>query len=242
MGPPRLSFDITPSEFRSTAFHEAAHAILGLKAENEIYQATIVPRGEALGSVRWIRKSEVSKSKAEYLQDIDTAVAGGIAEEIIFGYDKLSSGRSSDLSQASRIARAMCMQFGMSGSGIMTITDEKEWSNLSSDARNKLDSEINNILDSSYKRVTDYLTQNKAGLTSLAEALIEFKSLSHNEVKAAFEGKNIKPMVERRRVEEEKLRESEKKYEVSEGTPIISQHPTLPVLPPTGPKIPTKNL
>jgi len=167
-------------------------------------------------------------------------MGGRIAEQIIYGEDEISSGASSDLAQATAVAREMVMRWGMSELGPMTVGNEKEWDYLSPEIKNLLDGQVKKLLDDSYARVLKYMTEHKSNLNYLAEALVEHKTINHEEVVLALSGKDIKPLVDKRKAEEEAMKEVEKqKYEaVDENAVVVPAQPRIP----QRPQIPPRNI
>ena len=164
MGAERRSMVMTEDEKRLTAYHEAGHAIVGhfLPASDPIHKATIIPRGRALGMVMRLPEGDrISVSREKLEADIAVAMGGRVAEELIFGRDKVTAGAASDIEQATKIARHMVTQWGMSdelgpvGYGQNeqevflghSVTQSK---NVSEATAQKIDQEIRRIVDGGY--------------------------------------------------------------------------------------------
>jgi len=224
MGPARKSMVISPETKKLTAFHESGHAIFGLHStgENEIVKATLVPRGQALGMVAWQPKDELLPTKEAYLARIDTAMGGRVAEEIVFGANKVTPGAGSDFQQATNIARAMVMQFGMGEKlGKMAFSDaDIRYNRISPDTQRLIEQEVKEILEQSYTRAKTILTKNRHELDKLAYALLEYETLSLDEIKMVISGKNISQHIEKRKQDElELIAKEEELYGVqSEGS------------------------
>jgi len=209
MGPERRAMVISPETKNLTAYHESGHAIVGLYApgENEIVKATLVPRGSALGMVSWQPKDELLPTKEAYLARIDTAMGGRVAEELVFGPNKVTPGAGSDFQQATNIARAMVMQYGMSDRlGKMAFSDSDiRYNRISPETQRAIEDEVRDILDKSYARAKAVLTQHRRELQLLALALLEHETLSLDEIKMVIAGTDIKPHFERKKEDQLQL-------------------------------------
>jgi len=209
MGPERKSMVITPETKKLTAFHESGHAIVGLYStgENEIVKATLVPRGAALGMVAWQPKDELLPTKEAYLARIDTAMGGRVAEEIIFGAEKVTPGAGSDFQQATNIARSMVMQFGMGeklGKMAFSETDIK-YNRISPETQYLIEHEVRDILEKSYNRAKVIISKHRHELDLLANALLEHETLSLEEIKMVITGKDVRAFIEKKKLEEMEL-------------------------------------
>jgi len=209
MGPERKSMVITPETKKLTAFHESGHAIVGLYStgENEIVKATLVPRGAALGMVAWQPKDELLPTKEAYLARIDTAMGGRVAEEIIFGAEKVTPGAGSDFQQATNIARSMVMQFGMGeklGKMAFSETDIK-YNRISPETQYLIEHEVRDILEKSYNRAKVIISKHRHELDLLANALLEHETLSLEEIKMVITGKDVRAFLEKKKLEEMEL-------------------------------------
>ncbi len=205
MGVERRSLAMTDEEKKLTAYHEAGHAIVAL-AEPEsdpIHKATIVPRGRALGMVMRLPEGDrISMSKAKLEADLAVAMGGRIAEEIIFGAQKVTTGASSDIRMATDIARRMVTEWGMSPKlGPLRYSADQEEvflghsvtqsKNMSDATAATVDSEIRRIVEEAYARATQILTERLQDLHTLAKALLEYEMLSGDEIKAVLRGEVI---------------------------------------------------
>ena len=204
MGAERRSMVMTEDEKKMTAYHEAGHAIVSLNepASDPIHKATIIPRGRALGMVmRLPERDSYSYHRDKMLANLSVSMGGRVAEEIIFGYDKVSSGASSDIQYATGLARNMVTKWGMSDKlGPLQYEEQQEGylgmggsqRLMSSDETNKLiDSEIRVLVEDAHKRATEILTEQNEKLHSLAKALLEYETLTGEEIKALMEGGDI---------------------------------------------------
>src|SRR5579863_1368945 len=202
MGAERRSMAMSDEEKKLTAFHEGGHAIVALNVvgSDPIHKATIIPRGRALGMVmRLPERDQLSLTRQKMLADICVAFGGRIAEELIFGYDKVTTGAISDISQATRMARAMVTRFGMSDSlGPIAYAENQEevflghsvsrTQNVSEATAQKIDSEIHRIIEESYERARKILTERLADLNVLARGLLEYETLTGDEITALLKG------------------------------------------------------
>ncbi|GGY98109.1 ATP-dependent zinc metalloprotease FtsH [Novosphingobium colocasiae] len=196
MGAERRSMVMTDDEKKMTAYHEAGHAIVSLNeaASDPIHKATIIPRGRALGMVmRLPERDSYSYHRDKMLANLSVAMGGRVAEEIIFGYDKVSSGASSDIQYATGLARNMVTKWGMSDKlGPLQYEEQQEGylgmggshRTMASDETNKvIDSEIRALVDNAHKRATQILTDQGEALHTLAQAMLEYETLSGDEIK-----------------------------------------------------------
>jgi ATP-dependent Zn protease len=194
LGTERKSFLVPEEDRKLTAYHEGGHALTALYSEHAtpLHKATIIPRGSALGLVSQIPdKDELSASKQALLARVDVAMGGRVAEELIFGADMVTTGASSDFAQASRIARSMVTQFGMSDLVGPLVIDENSFESLGPDLKSLIDSETKRILEESKSRVWSLLQKRRNQLELLAAALLEHETLSKEEIQLAVAGKPI---------------------------------------------------
>ena len=205
MGPERRSMVMTDDEKKLTAYHEAGHAIIALNIpeSDPIHKATIVPRGRALGMVMRLPEGDrISMSKAKLEADLAVAMGGRLAEEIIFGEEKVTTGASSDIRMATEIARRMVTEWGMSDKlGFLRYSGDQEevflghsvsqTKNMSDNTASLVDNEIRRIVDEAYVRARQILTDKLLDLHTLAKALLEYELLSGEEIKALLRGEPI---------------------------------------------------
>ncbi len=205
MGTERRSMVMTEDEKKLTAYHEGGHAIVALhEVESDpIHKATIIPRGRALGLVMRLPEGDrISMSRAKLKADLAVAMGGRIAEELIFGYDKVTTGASSDIKMATSMARHMVTEWGMSEKlgPLHYGADQEEvflghsvaqTKNLSDATAALVDSEIRLIVETAYSRAEKILQDNIDELHILAKALLEYELLSGDEIKAVLRGEPI---------------------------------------------------
>lgn len=150
MGAERKSFLMSLEDRKLTAFHEGGHALVALYTENAtpLHKATIIPRGSALGLVSQVpEKDEYSATKQALMARMDVAMGGRVAEELLFGPEQVTTGASSDFTQATRIARSMVMQFGMSEKIGPMVFSEDEIDSMGPELKTVIDSEIKRLLE-----------------------------------------------------------------------------------------------
>ena len=206
MGAERRSMVMSEEEKRLTAYHEAGHAIVTLneKAAYPIHKATIIPRGRALGMVMQLpERDEVSQTREQLHAQMAIAMGGRVAEEIIFGEDKVTTGASSDIEQATKRARAMVMRAGLSKEmGPVAYGENEEevflgrsvarQQNMSEETARKVDSEIRKFVDMGYERARKVLTEKIDDLHKLAKALLTYETLTGSEIEDLI-NRNIYP-------------------------------------------------
>jgi cell division protease FtsH len=205
MGTERKSMVMTEDEKRMTAYHEAGHAIVALHepASDPIHKATIIPRGRALGMVmRLPERDNYSYHRDKMYANLAVAMGGRVAEELIFGYDKVSSGAASDIQYATGLARDMVTRWGLSDAlGPLQYAEPEEevflgysvnrTRQMSNETAQLIDKEIRRIVDESYERAKTCLDENRDQLETLAQALLEYETLTGEEIKTLMEGGSI---------------------------------------------------
>lgn len=206
MGTERRSMVMTEEEKKLTAYHEAGHAIVALNiAESDpIHKATIIPRGQALGMVmRLPTRDRISVSRVKLEADLSVAAGGRIAEEIIFGLEKVTTGASADISQATKMARHMILECGMSEKlGFLSYANDGAQEvflghptsankNISSSTAKIIDEEIRALIDKTYNRAKEILKNNKKALELLALGLLEHETLTGDDIKKIVDGQQI---------------------------------------------------
>ncbi|PIW54885.1 MAG: cell division protein FtsH, partial [Sphingomonadales bacterium CG12_big_fil_rev_8_21_14_0_65_65_10] len=204
MGSERRSMVMTDDEKKMTAYHEAGHALVSLNepASDPIHKATIIPRGRALGMVmRLPERDNYSYHRDKMHADLAVAMGGRVAEEIIFGHDKVSSGASSDIQYATKLARNMVTKWGMSDKlGPLQYEEQQEgYLGMGQSARtmgsgetNKLiDAEIRALVDGAHKRATEVLKTQEDKLHLLAQAMLEYETLTGDEIDELLENGKI---------------------------------------------------
>jgi len=151
MGPEKKTLTLSDKEKQNTAFHEAGHALVALLTEGAkpIHKATIMPRGHSLGAVHFRQTDDGNDTKQHFLAQLDVSMGGRCAEELVHGSMGVSAGCSSDFASATRLARAMCSQWGMSEAiGKVNLVDKHgSLSNCSSGTRTLIESEVKIMCD-----------------------------------------------------------------------------------------------
>jgi len=197
MGAEKRSMVQTEDDKKLTAYHEAGHAIVSLneKADDPIHKATILPRGRALGMVMTLpERDKYSKSREYMKSQISKAMGGRVAEEIIFGHEKVTTGAQQDIKQATAEARHMVTQAGMSELlGPLSYGDNQDeiflgrsvarQQNMSEETARKVDAEIKKIVDEGYKRAKKILTEKVDDLHKLAKNLLLYETLTGDEIR-----------------------------------------------------------
>lgn len=196
MGAERKSAVLSPETMRMTAFHEAGHALVALKTAgaDPVHKATIMPRGRALGMVMQLPDGDqTSMSRKQMLARMDVCMGGRVAEELVFGYDNVTSGASSDIQQATRIAQAMVTQYGLSDKiGLVFINpNEKQ----GGETQKIVDQEVKELLNASYARAKALLEHHRKELDIVASGLLQYESLAGGEIVDLMNGKPLGPGV-----------------------------------------------
>lgn len=205
MGAERKSMVMTEEEKKLTAYHEAGHAIVAAHEpeSDPIHKATIIPRGRALGMVvRLPEGDRISMSRAKLKADLAVAMGGRIAEEMIFGEEKVTTGASSDIRMATDIARRMVTEWGMSDKlGPLRYSADQEEvflghsvaqsKNMSDETAALVDSEIKLIVQNAYDRAKQLLSDHIDQLHMLAKALLEYEMLTGDEIRGLLKGEPI---------------------------------------------------
>ncbi len=209
MGAERRSMVMTDDEKKMTAYHEAGHAIVSVNepASDPIHKATIIPRGRALGMVmRLPERDSYSYHRDKMLANLSVSMGGRVAEELIFGYDKVSSGASSDIQYATGLARNMVMRWGMSDKLGPLLYEESQDGYLgmgmsqrtmmSDETAKLIDSEIRGLVDDAHARAHAILKAHQDKLHLLAEAMLEYETLTGEEIRKLIEdGKLDRPEI-----------------------------------------------
>ncbi|KAL8679744.1 MAG: hypothetical protein Q9186_004016 [Xanthomendoza sp. 1 TL-2023] len=193
MGSERRSMVVQEKDKLMTAYHEGGHALVGLKTKGAtpLYKVTIMPRGPALGITHFLEEMDkVSKSKAEYLAEIDVCMGGKVAEELVYGADNVTSGASSDIRGATSIAHYMVTQCGMSDA-LGNIDLASNYSFHSSETRAKIESEVRRLIEEGRERATKLLSENRKELDIIAKALMEYEVLNLEEVNKVLKGEKL---------------------------------------------------
>jgi cell division protease FtsH len=204
MGAERRTLSLTEEDKKLTAYHEAGHALLAIKmdASDPIHKATIIPRGRALGMVmRLPERDQVSLTRRKAYADLAVAMGGRVAEEEIFGYEKVTSGASADIKMATGLARAMATEWGMSDKlGPLLYGDAQDEvflgrsmmqrnTHMSDETQKVIDEEVKRFVDDGYKTAQKVIRENIDDLHAIAKALIEYETLTGDEIRDLLNGK-----------------------------------------------------
>jgi cell division protease FtsH len=203
MGAERKSLVMTEEEKMLTAYHEGGHAIVGLNviATDPIHKATIIPRGRALGMVMQLpERDKLSMSLEQMTSRLAIMMGGRVAEELVFGREKVTSGASSDIEQATRLARMMVTRWGLSETlGTVSYGENQDevflgmsvsrTQNASEATVQKIDTEIRRFVEDGYNHATKILTEKRADLEVLAKGLLEYETLTGDEIQDLLKGK-----------------------------------------------------
>lgn len=240
MGSERKSMVMSDEEKKMTAYHEGGHALVSLyfPASDPIHKATIIPRGRALGMVMRLPEADkLSYLREKMIADLAVSMGGRVAEEIIFGYDKVSSGASSDIKYATKLARAMVTEWGMSDKiGPLFYGSDQQESYLGMSAAAKASSEqMANIIDEEVKRFVEkahldaknILTEHLDELHKIAQAMLEYETLTGDEIRGLIKGEEINRAEEEKKIvtksslpssKAKKKKENEKQEEIKPET------------------------
>ncbi|MEM1365083.1 MAG: ATP-dependent zinc metalloprotease FtsH [Pseudomonadota bacterium] len=203
MGAERRNAAMSQEEKELTAYHEAGHAILALNvpSSDPVHKATIIPRGRALGMVMQLPEGDRYSMRYKYMTSRLAIMMGGrVAEELKFGKENITSGASSDIEQATKLARAMITQWGFSDQLGQVAYGEnqqemflgrsvQESRNVSEATANIIDAEIKALVDEGYETARKVLTEKNDDFETLAQGLLEYETLSGQEIKELLEGK-----------------------------------------------------
>jgi cell division protease FtsH len=208
LGAERKSMVLTEHERKLTAYHEAGHAVLGLRIPglDPVHKVTIVPRGRALGITASLPEEDRHTYTKEWLEGQLAMLFGGrVAEEMIFGEERITTGAGNDIDRATAMARRMVTQFGMSDViGLMAVGDGdhevflgRELSQrrtISEHTARQVDTEVKRILDEAHEAARELLTKEEDLLERIAQALLERETLDRGEILLLEEGKELPPM------------------------------------------------
>jgi cell division protease FtsH len=202
MGVERKSMIISDEEKKSTAFHEAGHALIAalIPEADPIHKVTIIPRGMALGLTQQLPVDDRYTHSKKYLEAQLSVLLGGRVAEILF-LDKITTGAANDFERGTDIARKMVCQYGMSDLGTVTFGERDDLiflgkelamhKNFSEKTSELIDKEVKKIIDRNYARAEEILKNNKTTLIKIAEALLEREILDSREIKTLLEGKKL---------------------------------------------------
>ena len=203
MGAERRSMAMSEEEKRNTAYHEAGHAIMALTvpSSDPVHKATIIPRGRALGMVMQLPEGDrYSMKYGQMTSRLAIMMGGRVAEQLTFGDDNVTSGAQSDIDQATKLARAMVTRWGYSKElGTVAYGDNQEevflghsvarHQNVSEQTAQKIDAEIRRLIEDAYATARKVLTRKKKDLETLAQGLLEYETLSGDEIRDLLKGK-----------------------------------------------------
>jgi cell division protease FtsH len=203
MGPERKSMVMSQKEKELTAWHEAGHAVVALftPASDPVHKATIIPRGRALGMVMQLPTDDkLSMSKVEMQSRLAILMGGRVAEELKFGMDNVTAGASSDIQQATRLARAMVTRWGLSDQiGPVDYADDQgevflgqqlvRSSHVSEETSKAIEEEVRKLVVGGMDAARRILTEQEAGWRAVAEGLLEYETLTGHEIKDLLAGK-----------------------------------------------------
>jgi len=204
MGAERRTLVLTEEDKKLTAYHEAGHALVSIlmPASDPIHKATIIPRGRALGMVmRLPERDQVSLTREKCLADLAVAMGGRVAEEEIFGGDKITSGASADIKMATSLARAMATEYGMSDKlGPLLYGDNQDevflgrsmmqrTVHMSDETQKIVDEEVKRFVEEGYATAKKHVRDKIDDLHKIAQGLLEYEMLTGQEIKDLIEGK-----------------------------------------------------
>jgi cell division protease FtsH len=207
LGVERRSMVLTEDERRLTAYHEAGHAIVSLEIPglDPLHKVTIVPRGRALGLTSWLPEEDRHNYTKYWLEGQLAASFGGrVAEELVFGPEKVTTGAANDIQRATELARRMVTQFGMSDKiGAIAVGDREQEIFLGRELTQRreisertselVDEEVKRIIDAAYQRARTILAAKRATLDALAAALLERETLERDDILAVAAGRPLPP-------------------------------------------------
>ncbi|WP_455212682.1 ATP-dependent zinc metalloprotease FtsH [Kaarinaea lacus] len=207
MGAERKSMVMSEDEKKLTAYHEAGHAIVGLNvpSHDPVYKVTIIPRGRALGVTMFLPEEDrYSYSKERLESQIASMFGGRIAEELIFGKEKVTTGASNDIQRVTEIARNMVTKWGFSEKlGPMTYSEDEgevflghsvtQHKNVSGATANLIDEEIKSIVDHNYQKAETILKENMDKLHMMADALIKYETIDEKQIADIMAGREPRP-------------------------------------------------
>ncbi|MBX3696373.1 MAG: ATP-dependent zinc metalloprotease FtsH [Dokdonella sp.] len=207
MGAERRSMIMSDDEKKLTAYHEAGHAIIGrlVPDHDPVYKVTIIPRGRALGVTMYLPENDrYSYNKENIISRLCSLYGGRVAEELIFGPDKVTTGASNDIERATKMARNMVTKWGLSDKlGPIAYGEEEDevflgrsvtqHKNVSDETARRIDEEVREILDRAYARSTELLTENLSKLHVMAEALLQYETIDAKQIEEIMNGQEVSP-------------------------------------------------
>ncbi|HEU5466366.1 MAG TPA: ATP-dependent zinc metalloprotease FtsH [Gemmatimonadales bacterium] len=209
LGLERRSMVVTEEERKLTAYHEAGHALVSLHvpSTDPLHKVTIIPRGRALGVTHWLPEEDRHNYTKEYIHSrLATAYGGRVAEELVFGAEKVTTGAAQDIQQATDLARRMVTHFGMSDAvGPIAVGDREseiflgrevmQRHEVSNKTAELVDQELKRILSDAFEKARTILTEHRDQLDRLAMALVERETLDRNEVDLVVAGQPLPPII-----------------------------------------------
>ena len=203
MGTERRSMAMSEDEKKLTAYHEAGHAIVGrlVPEHDPVYKVTIIPRGRALGVTMYLPEGDkYSMNRVAIESQLCSLYGGRVAEALIFGEDKVTTGASNDIERATKMARNMATKWGLSDTlGPVTYGEEEDevflgravtqHKNVSNETARKIDEEVRAILDRAYARTKQLLTDNIDKLHVMAEALLQYETIDAHQIDDIMAGR-----------------------------------------------------
>jgi cell division protease FtsH len=207
MGAERRSMAMSEEEKRNTAYHEDGHAIVGrcMPEHDPVYKVTIIPRGRALGVTMYLPEGDkYSLNRTAIEAQLCSLYGGRVAEELIFGVQKVTTGASNDIERATKMARSMVTKWGLSEElGPISYSDEEDevflgrsvthTKSVSDDTARKIDEVVRGILDKAYAKTKAILTENLDKLHIMAEALLAYETIDASQIDAVMEGRRPGP-------------------------------------------------
>jgi cell division protease FtsH len=207
MGAERRSMAMSEDEKTLTAYHEAGHAIVGrlVPEHDPVYKVTIIPRGRALGVTMYLPEGDkYSYNRTAIESQLCSLYGGRVAEELIFGADKVTTGASNDIERATKMARNMVTKWGLSDEmGPIAYGEEEDevflgrsvtqHKNVSDETARKIDEVVRSILDKAYQRTRRILTENLDKLHTMSQLLLEYETIDVPQIDAVMEGRDPPP-------------------------------------------------
>jgi cell division protease FtsH len=195
------------AEKKALAWHEAGHAVVGAVLDDgtlPVHKVTIIPRGRSLGSTSYLATKDIlGRTKKQYRDRVCTAMGGRIAEELVTS--DISDGATGDIKQATKIARAMVCDFGMSDLGPIALGENEDTvflgreitrsHHVSEETARRIDAAVSEIIDSEYKRAAKIINEHREALDKIAAALLEHETIEGVHVKEILESGEIKSPV-----------------------------------------------
>jgi cell division protease FtsH len=229
MGPAKTSRKYTEEDRKLVAFHEAGHAVIGITLPNasDVEKVTIIPRGSAGGYNMMVPPEKLCSTKKDLLEQITGLLGGRTAEEIVF--NEITTGAQNDFEKATKIARAMVTEYGMSDLGPMQLEadsgsvflgrDYNKIQHFSNEVANEIDMEMRKIINRCHDDATKIIKQNRDLLKLIAETLLEYETLTKEQIEYLVEHKKMPPEDEETNLEKlsiTKLKELAKKNKIED--------------------------